>query len=88
MSSSVYRGVVRGGSIVLADNAPQLADGTEVLVTPLSPASDLADVLEAMDAEPDVPPEVVDEFERVLAENFRPLQSKDVFLESDSSQAS
>jgi len=63
-----YHGIVRGGVVVLDQGLP-LTDGTEVVVTPIgafpgSPAEILADLEEA----PKVPPEWVDELERLIAE--------------------
>jgi hypothetical protein len=82
MSATEYRGVVRGGSVVLADPA-QLADGTEVVVMPVS--SELgspAAVLAAVQSAPHVPAAWVDEFEQLLAQGRRPPTKSDPFQDT------
>jgi hypothetical protein len=68
-----YRGIVKNQAIVLAEGAPAIPEGTEVLVTPIdsSPGSPAA-ILAAMDSEPHVPSEWVDELEALIAEGQRP----------------
>ena len=71
MTTTAYRGVVRGG-VVLLDKDTPLAEGTEVLVTaaayaPGSPAA----ILAAMESAPQVPAEWVDELERLIAQGGR-----------------
>ena len=68
-----YRGIVKGGTIVFRAHPSPLADGTEVIVTPLNPEPGTpAAVLAAMAAEPHVPSEWVDELEQLIAEGQRP----------------
>lgn len=73
MASGTYRGVVRGGAIVLLESGASLVDGTEVLVTPLAPElGSPAAVLAAIAAAPHVPSAWVDELEQLIAEGHRP----------------
>ena len=68
MPSGSYRGVVRQGTVVLLEEM-LLAEGTEVLVTPLShQPGTAAAVLAAVNASPHVPSAWVDELEKVIAE--------------------
>ena len=80
MASSSYRGVVRGGMVVLQDVGQTLPEGTEVLITPLpvKPGTP-AGVLAAMAAEPHVPCEWVDELEQLIAQGARPPVHGDPF---------
>ena len=68
MTTKRYRGVVRGGHIVL-DSGAHLGEGTEVVVTPITgqPGSPAA-VIAAVDAAPSVPSAWVDELESLIAE--------------------
>lgn len=72
MGETAYRGVVRGG-VVLLDQGTQLTEGTAVLVTPVTgvPGSPAA-ILAAVENSPKVPVEWVDELERLIAEGRRP----------------
>ena len=72
MTKSCYRGVVRGGVVLLDKDSP-LTEGTEVLVTPVAgaPGSSAA-ILAAMENSPKVPAEWVDELEQLIAEGRRP----------------
>jgi hypothetical protein len=87
MTKGTYRGVVRGGVVLPAEEMP-LADGTEVFVTPTAlltplkhePGSPLA-VLAAMRAEPHVTQEDVAELERAIAAGKRPAATIDPFAE-------
>ena len=74
MSTTTYRGVVRGNSIVLSDPDLHLADGTVVVVTPLEliPGTGAA-ILAAVKASPEVTAEDVDELERMMDSEQRPL---------------
>jgi hypothetical protein len=73
MSKGTYRGVVKNGTIVLLDDAAELAEGTEVLVTPLPKPGDVAALLEAIRANP-VPKEDAEELLRAIEEgpSYRP----------------
>jgi hypothetical protein len=75
MAARTYRGIVRNQTIVLLDGPPQIREGTEVLVTAIEtkpePGSSAA-LLAAMDSEPHVPSEWVDELEALIAECQRP----------------
>lgn len=66
-----YRGVVRDGAIVLLEQKTPLREGVEVLVT-VQPSGPNAALIAALDAAPHVPPEWVDELERLIAEGKRP----------------
>src|SRR5262245_60509921 len=64
MTGRSYRGVVRGGTVVLLENGAPLSEGTEVLVTPVASApGTAAAVLAAVEAPPHVPAEWVDELD-------------------------
>jgi hypothetical protein len=68
MTTKTYRGVVRGGQIVL-DSGAHLGEGTEVVVTPIAKkAGSAAAVIAAVDAAPSVPSAWVDELESLIAE--------------------
>ncbi|HVK15759.1 MAG TPA: hypothetical protein VM533_02360 [Fimbriiglobus sp.] len=72
MPSGAYQGVVRGGVVVLREQAP-LAEGAEVLVTPVGgPPGSPAAVLAALEASPPVPAGWVDELEQLIAQGRRP----------------
>jgi hypothetical protein len=82
MNSTTYRGVVRGGVVILLDPESPLGEGTEVFVTPVaSQRGSPAAVLAAMKAEPQVPTEWVDELERLIAEGRRPPVHPEPFRE-------
>jgi hypothetical protein len=86
MTQTGYRGVVRGGVVLLDKNSP-LAEGTEVVVTPVagvlgSPAA----ILAAMENSPKVPSEWVDELEHLIAEGRRPAAPPVSFLGEPGSQ--
>ena len=85
MTKVTYRGVVRGG-IVLLEKETRLTEGTEVLVTPVdgTPGSPAA-ILAAMENSPKVPPEWVDELEQLIAEGRRPPAPPVSFLDGPSS---
>src|SRR5712692_7418884 len=72
MAETRYRGVVRGGVVLLDKDSP-LTEGTEVLVTAVAgaPGSPAA-VLAATENSPEVPPEWVDELEQLIAVGRRP----------------
>jgi hypothetical protein len=78
--NETYRGVVRGGKVVLLDEETRLVEGTTVIVTPVAvtPGSPAA-VLAAMAASPSVPVDWVDELEQLIAEGRRPPMHKDLF---------
>ena len=86
MTRTAYRGVVRGG-VVLLDAEMPLTEGTEVLVTPLAgaPGSPAA-IVAAMDNAPKVPPEWVDELEQLIAEGRRPPAPPVTFLDEPGSR--
>ncbi len=72
MNRTVYRGVVHGG-VVLLDRGTPLAEGTEVVVTPLpSAAGAPAAIIAAMENSPKVLSEWVDELEQLIAQGQRP----------------
>ena len=80
MNAQTLRGVVRNGIIVLQGNMPSLAEGTEVLVTPVQPEKGSpAAVLAAVAAPPHVPREWVDELEALIAQGQRPPFKGDPF---------
>lgn len=72
MINMAYRGVVRGGLVVLREEKNPLVDGTEVVVTPLADApGSPAAILAAVEAAPRVPAEWVDELEQLIAQGRR-----------------
>lgn len=75
MTPVTYRGVVRGGTVLLDETLP-LPDGTVVMVTPTAAASEPpgspAALLAALQAAPPVPPEWVDELEVLIERGRRP----------------
>jgi hypothetical protein len=72
MTQTAYRGVVRGGVVLLDQDTP-LTEGTEVLVTPVSTTrGSPAAIVAAVENSPKVPPEWVDELEQLIAEGRRP----------------
>lgn len=80
MTSGTYRGVVRDGMIVLREAEAPIAEGTEVLVTPVAgPPGSPAAVLAAVEASPRVPAEWVDELEQLIAQGQRPPARPDPF---------
>ncbi len=82
MTDGFYHGVVRGGTITLREGEPPLADGTEVLVTPLPPEPGTpAAVLAAMARAPHVPSAWVDELEQLMAAGQRPPLRENLFAE-------
>ena len=72
MKRASYRGVVRGQTIVLSENAASLADGTEVLVMPLplEPGTPGA-VLAAMESEPHLTREDIEELQKAIDQGRR-----------------
>jgi len=87
MTHEAYRGVVRGRMVVLLETGTSLAEGTEVLVTPVTdmPGSPAA-VLAALATSPQVPAEWVDELEQIIAEGRRPPTHHDPFAGEVGSQ--
>ncbi len=81
MPTKSYRGVLCDGTVVLESDT-QLAEGTEVVVTPVAsePGSSAA-VLEALDQAPRVPTGWVDELEELIAEGRRPPARLEPFSE-------
>jgi hypothetical protein len=87
MTTGPYRGVVRGGMVVLLEKESPLAEGTEVLVTPVAPTpGTAAAVLAAVAAPPHVPGEWVDELERLISAGRRPPTRHDPFAEGRAGQ--
>jgi len=82
MTNEAYRGVVRGGVVVLLEQETPLTEGTEVLVTPVvgTPGSPAA-VLAAVETSPHVPGGWVDELEQLIAQGRRPPARPDPFPE-------
>ena len=80
MTNEAYRGVVRGGMVVLLEVDTPLTEGTEVLVTPVgrTPGSPEA-VLAAVATSPQVPAEWVDELEQLIAQGRRSPIRKNPF---------
>ena len=86
MTTTAYRGVVRGG-VVLLDKDTPLTEGTQVLVTPATAApGSPAAILAAMNSAPHVPTEWVDELERLIAEGQRAPAPPVLFPEESGSQ--
>jgi hypothetical protein len=82
MANEVYRGVVRGGMVLLLEPETPLTEGTEVLVTPLTggPGSSAA-VLDAMEAAPQVPAAWVDELEKLIDQGRRSPMRQNPFAD-------
>jgi hypothetical protein len=82
MANVTYRGIVRQGTVQLLEKAP-LAEGTEVLVTPVSNGQGTpAAVLAALAAAPAVPVAWVDELEQLISEGQRPPTRDDPFAKA------
>ena len=80
MNKVAYKGIVKGGSVVLKE-AHDLPEGAEVLVARLevmkgSPHA----VLAAMDAPPHLKPEDVDELIQQIEEGKRPVRYENPFI--------
>jgi hypothetical protein len=66
-----YKGIVKGRTVVL-EEAADLPEGTEVLVTPMVPPKGSPKaVLAAIDAPPYIKPEDVDELIRLIVKGKR-----------------
>lgn len=88
MTSETYRGVVHNGMVVL-DKETVLAEGTEVVVTPvMAVPGSAAAILAAMEAAPRVPAEWVDELEQFITQGKRPPARLDLFPVEPLSQES
>ncbi len=86
MANVSYRGVVRGGMVLLEKAAP-LTEGTEVLVTPVERApGSAAAILAAVEASPQVPDAWVDELEQLIAQGRRPPARPDPFTDVQGAQ--
>jgi hypothetical protein len=80
MTNPVYRGVVRGGVVVIEADAPPMSEGTEVLITPTAdPRRSPAAVLAAVEAPPSVPAAWVDELDQLITRGRRPPTRHDPF---------
>jgi hypothetical protein len=89
MTNEAFRGVVRGGMVVLLEAQTPLAEGTEVYVTPVAdPPGSSAAVLAAMATAPQVPAAWVDELEQLIAQGQRPPARPDPFPEEPGSPES
>jgi hypothetical protein len=87
MTNETYRGVVRGGMVVLLEENTPLTEGTEVLVTPVAAtAGSAAAVLAAVATSPHVPAGWVDELEQLIAQGRRPPTREDPFPDAPGSQ--
>jgi hypothetical protein len=81
MASQAYRGVIRQGNVLLLEETP-LAEGTQVLVTPVANGKGTpAALLAALDAVPPVPAAWVDELEQLIAQGQRPPSRDDPFAD-------
>ena len=85
MTQTVYRGVVRGG-VVLLDQETPLTEGTVVLVTPVNSPKGSAAMVAALEKLPKVPPQWVEEFEQLIDEGKRPPSPPVVFPDEPASQ--
>jgi hypothetical protein len=82
VASESYRGIVRQGTVLVLDEMP-LAEGTEVLITPIAgETNNSAAVLAAVNGPPHVPAAWVDELEQLIAEGQRPPTRDDPFAET------
>ena len=79
MRSESYHGVVQQGVVVLHD-APEIPDGTPVVVTRATHQRGTSSaVLDALAAPPHLSPDTVDELDRAMEAGTRPLPSLDPF---------
>lgn len=82
MQSPTYKGTVRGGTVVL-DPPADLADGAEVIVTPVEhPKGSPQAILAAMETLPHISPEDAEELMRLIKEAKQPARFDDLFDES------
>jgi len=82
MEQPIYRGVVKGETVILRESRVPLPDGTEVLVTPLAlQAGTAVALIAAMDAEPHPTAQDVAELEKAIAAGRRPLGRVNLFAE-------
>ena len=73
MNSQIFRGVLKGQTVVVLDKPAPLPDGTPVTVTPLCvEAGTPAAVLAAMEAEPHLSREDIGELEKAIEAGRRP----------------
>jgi hypothetical protein len=74
MDKTGYKGIVKGGTVVL-EEAADLPEGAEVLVTLMAPPKGSPKaVLAAIDAPPHVKPEDVDELMLMIEKGKRPIR--------------
>ncbi len=79
MAAFSYKGVVRGKTVVLGDEA-DLPEGTGVLVTPLAPAKGSPHaLLEALEAAGPLSHEGAEELRRLIREGKRAARFEDPF---------
>jgi hypothetical protein len=75
--------------VVVLETQTPLAEGTEVVVTPVVGArGSAASVLAAVEDSPRVPAEWVDELEQLIAQGQRPPARLDLFIDEQGSQES
>ena len=80
MTPAIYRGIVQGGVVVAGEDKLPWKDGTEVFVTAVTaPAVDPAAILASFAAAPPVPPDWVDELEKLIDQGERPGTNEDPF---------
>ncbi|MBI5367310.1 MAG: hypothetical protein HZA54_09755 [Planctomycetes bacterium] len=73
MPKPTYRGHVKGGAVVL-DDALDLPDGVEVMISPVdAPQGSPAAILAAMHAPPHVTPEAAEELRQSIEAGKRPI---------------
>ena len=83
VSTSILRGIVQGGKVVLLGDSSPLVDGTEVVVTPLRDQPGTATgVLAAMSGSPHVPIAWVDELDALIESGQHLADGKDPFSEA------
>ncbi|MBM4041650.1 MAG: hypothetical protein FJ290_24390 [Planctomycetes bacterium] len=81
MAQAIYNGIVRGRTVVLADDV-DLPDGTGVVVTPVEPVKGSREaVLAAVNAPPHLKPGDVAELLRLIEEGKRPVRFGDPFAQ-------
>jgi hypothetical protein len=82
VTNQTFRGVLKGQTLVVLEQAAPLPDGTPVEVTPLRPEAGSAEaVLAAMAAEPHLTAEDVAELDRAIRQGRRPAAAIDPFAE-------
>ena len=81
MSATEARGIVHGRTIVLSADTPDIPEGTEVVVLIRPLRGSVSAVLAAMDDQPHLSTDIVDELEAVIASGPKRPPSRSPFEE-------